>query len=284
MKNRHNKSDQELKHELSKLGIDLDIISGHLFYSPEFKPLTLDFDLVFVRHGETFGNCGQSTSNGEIDQVLVMGNIKDSEKRIYQGNVDENINQLTEYGKQQARDTAEKLKHHYSQNNSEPDIILMSPLTRAIDTATPYIINNNFHHRSYIYDDIREMSFGSWDNRRVCDLHSDNRCHLFYLDQHALVKDTTIPGAESFCDVILRAHKALTDLNDYYLNKRILMFSHSMLGAACCILLGKGQIIENGNHLAFDGKRKDGSYYTMPNATPFSLTAQTTPTAPGYKP
>jgi hypothetical protein len=44
-----------------------------------------------------------------------------------------------------------------------------------------------------------------------------------------------------------------------------------MFGAACLMLLGRGQKIENGNYLAFDGKKKDGSYYTLPHATPVYL-------------
>ena len=69
----------------------------------------------------------------------------------------------------------------------------------------------------------------------------------------------------------MRAYNILTGLNDLYSGKRVLMFSHSMFGAACCILLGKGQNFENSPYLAFDGKKKDGTYYTMPHTTPFSM-------------
>ena len=57
-----------------------------------------------------------------------------------------------------------------------------------------------------------------------------------------------------------------------YAKKKILIFSHSMWGAACCILLGHGKKVEHGNYLAFDGKHKNGTPYSLVHATPFLLT------------
>lgn len=267
----------DLKFKLSSLGIKIDFDSGHLFYKYNYKPIQLNFDLVFVRHGETYGNCGQTNEFGEIDFELVKTGIKDKEKRIFQGDVDTQINQLTHEGIAQAQNVADKLSTDYMQQHWEPDIILISPLTRARQTAEPFIKKFKLEDRFIIYDQIKEMSFGCWDNRRVCDIDSADPCHLFYTAQHALIKQSGVNATgvhkegESFGEVILRAYDVLMQLNEQYAGKRILMFSHSMFGAACCILLGKGQKIENGDYLAFDGKRKDGSYYTMPNATPFEL-------------
>lgn len=123
------------------------------------------------------------------------------------------------------------------------------------------------------------MSFGAWDNRRLADMNAENTCHLFYRNQNALIKQNGINGngveqcAENFCELLLRAFRVLNDLNHDYANKKIIIFSHSMFGAACCILFGKGQKIENGEYLAFDGKRSNGEHYTMPYATPFILNA-----------
>lgn len=49
------------------------------------------------------------------------------------------------------------------------------------------------------------------------------------------------------------------------------MFSHSMFGAACQILLGQGKINFPEKYLAFDGKSAAGFSYTMPNAEPVIL-------------
>ena len=73
-----------------------------MYYDHEFKPIKLSIELIIIRHGETYGNCGQSTIEGEIDYELVNLGIKNREKRIYQGDVNKEINQLTQLGKQQA--------------------------------------------------------------------------------------------------------------------------------------------------------------------------------------
>jgi len=274
-KTTENYTDIALQEKLSALGIRLDIESGHLFYRPaEFKPLSLNFELIFVRHGETYGNCGQSLANGDIDHESVTAGVKDKNKRIYQGDVDTEINQLTNDGRQQALAVAEELNDNFLDKGWEPDVVLVSPLSRAKDTAAPFIRQNFLEHQCIIDESIKEMSFGVWDNRRVCDLPPDDPCHLFYREQHGLVKGGGIgehSKAENFGEVLLRAYQSLMHLNKKYAGKRIIMFSHSMFGAACCILLGKGQTIENGSYLAFDGKREDGTYYTVPNAKPMAL-------------
>lgn len=276
-KNKSSGSAADIQNRLQDLGIILDIKTGHIFYSNNFKPLPLNFDLVFIRHGETYGNCGQCTKDGSIDVESVNSAIKDKDKRIYQGNVDTEINQLTNEGLNQAKEAANKLKTEFLENGWVPDIIFISPLKRAKDTALPFVNLNGLESRCVIHEGIKEMSFGSWDNRRVCDLPPSDSCHLFYREQHTLTKNSGINGngfyneAENFCEVALRAYDVMTEINNKYSDKKILMFSHSMFGAACSILLGKGQKIENGNYLAFDGKKSNGSYYTMPNATPILL-------------
>ena len=263
-------SKSDIKHHkyLQKLGIVLNVKTGHLVYGKNFEHIKLDLELAFVRHGETLGNCGQSTADGKVDISLVKSNIKNSELRIFQGDVDTEINQLTTLGKQQAKLAATQLESEFLSNGWIPDIILHSPLSRAKETGLPFVTRNNFQDIYIPHNGIREMSFGSWDNRRVCDLSPKDPCHSFYRNQNSLVRSR---NGESFCDVLQRAHRTLIELNEQYPNKKIIMFSHSMFGAACCILLGKGQTIENGKHLAFDGKRANGEYYTMPHATPVLL-------------
>lgn len=267
-----------LKQKLAEFGIELEDKTGHLFYHEDFVPIKIDFALVFVRHGETYGNCGQSTSVGEIDKSKVKYGIKNFDQRVYQGDVDTAINQLTDYGKQQALEVALRLHQHFLQKHWVPDIVFCSPLNRAKETALPFVKQYYFEDKFIILEDIKEMSFGSWDNRRVCDLQDDDLCHLFYREQNALVKSDGMNSigqtikAENFCEVLLRAHRVLTHLNKVYPRKKVLMFSHSMFGAACTILLGKGQRFEKETFLAFDGKRGNGTYYTLPNAVPVMLT------------
>src|SRR5437868_10798574 len=170
----------QMKNQLQALGIVLDINSGNILYAKDFAPLRLNCDIVFVRHGVTFGNCGQSTVNGTINYNAVKSSIKDNEKRIYQGNVDTEINQLSAEGIKQAEEAAHKLQSELLDQGWIPDVILLSPLKRAKDTALPFVKANHFENRCVIHQGIREMSFGSWDNRRVCDISPTNSCHLFY--------------------------------------------------------------------------------------------------------
>lgn len=262
---------------LNSMGIIVNSDTGELRYADEFKPLMLGFELVFIRHGETFGNCGQVTRDGQIDFDMVASNRRDHECRIFQGNVDREINQLTERGKDQAKEVAKKLTESYIDKLWVPDHVLVSPLTRAMETAQPFIDQHGYLDRVIIHHGIVEQSFGAWENRRVCDFKPDDKCHLFYKNQNALVKQdgndeySAHQEAENFCDVLVRANRILTELNKLHPGKKIVMFSHSMFGAACCILLHKGQTFENSNYLAFDGKKSDGTYYTMPNATPFEM-------------
>lgn len=263
--------------ELKDLGISVDEKTGHLAYMPSYRPLNLEYQLVFIRHGETFGNCGQVNQDATINTEYVQSNTKDHEKRIFQGCVDQEINQLTKLGKEQAEGLANKLEIELIKKNWIPDAVLASPLKRAQETAVPFLKKFDLENKYEIENNIREMSFGEWDNRRVCDLDKENICHSFYKNQNALVKKTGINGngiyqiSENFCEVLLRAKDILLKLNDKFKGKKIIMFSHSMFGAACCILAGKGQNYENDSYLAFDGKKSDGTYYTMPHATPFLM-------------
>lgn len=268
-----------LQKKLSVLGIKLDTHTGQIFYQTNFQAIQLHYELVFIRHGETYGNCGQSTIRGKIDNELVKQGLKNKDNRIYQGNIDTEINKLTDMGQQQAREVATTLKKEWLDKGWVPDVVLLSPLSRAIDTARPFLEQNNLLEHYIVDDSIREMSFGAWENRRVCDFPPNDPCHSFYNDkQDALVKQSGIncngnhQEAESFADVLLRANQVLLDLNSKYSGKKIVMFSHSMFGAACCILSGHGQKNENGDYLAFDGQRNNGKSYTMPHTSPFLLT------------
>lgn len=262
---------------LNKLGIKLDRASGHISYSKVFIPPRLNFNLMLIRHGETYGNCGQCDAHAKIDQYLVKSGKKNKEHRIFQGNVDSEINQLTHLGKTQALNAAIEIENTLLAEGWLPDIIYHSPLTRAKETGLPYVLRNHFSDRYVVHDGIKEMSFGAWDNRRICDLSSSDPCHLFYLDQNALVKSSGINGdgiyqtAENFCEVIIRAYEVLLQIEKDHAGKNVMFFSHSMFGAACCIVLGHGQKIESGNYLAFDGKRKDGTSYILPFATPLYI-------------
>lgn len=262
--------------KLHSLGINVDRQTGHLSYSDKFIPLTLSCKLVFIRHGETYGNCGQATVDGKIDKLSVQNGFKNKDKRIFQGDVDTEINQLTENGKTQAISAAYQLEDDLLSKCWTPDIIISSPLRRAMDTAHPFVMRNLLMNRFFCDSRIKEISFGSWENRRICDFSPSDNCHSFYKNQNALIKSLSSSlqsgnSPESFCDLLIRAYDFLHDINRKYPNKKIILYSHSMFGGACCILLGKGLVHKDKHYILFDGSSENGQSCVLPHAVPIVL-------------
>ena len=239
------------------LGLSLDVSTGTISYADAFTNPSLPFELWYCRHGKTTGN---------------------TEPRVYQGYVDEPSNALNEIGLRQAEDAA----HQLEALGLEPDLVVLSPLARAADTGKAFL-----KRRSDIavatWESTAEMKFGDWDNVMVKDLPKDSICHLFYLAQNAVVKaggpyvepatGRSIPG-ENFVEVLERMRGVLDDLKAEVAalppakggGKRVvLLYGHSMCGAALGILTGNGKVVDGESFLGFDGK------YIMPNATPVRL-------------
>lgn len=242
------------------LGLTLDAAAGTVSYAPDFekKRVQLCFDFMYCRHGKTTGN---------------------TEPRVYQGYVDEPENALNEIGLQQAEDAATKLDGL----NLDPDLIVLSPLSRAAETGMAYVRRHpGLEAKVEKWDDAAEMRFGSWDNVKVKDLAADNICHLFYLSQNAVVKppspyvrpaDGKTFEAENFVEMATRMRSVLVKLNERVSAMKktsadaplAVMYGHSMAGAALSILTGNGKVVDGQSYLGFDGK------YIMPNATPVYL-------------
>mmetsp|Transcript_18127 Transcript_18127/g.33205 ORF Transcript_18127/g.33205 Transcript_18127/m.33205 type:complete len:315 (-) Transcript_18127:182-1126(-) len=265
----------------ASLGLELDLASGHISYAAGGSPLptpALCFDLMYVRHGKTTGN---------------------TEPRVYQGYVDEPSNALNEVGLGQAEEAADKL----DALELKPDLVILSPLSRAKDTGTAFLKRHSeLEAVTEVWDSSHEMAFGDWDNAMVKDLTDDSIAHLFYLDQNAVVKSSEpyeppagskdesaakrqkpVP-VENFVEVLVRMRKVLDDVNarvEKLVAERaaasegpaaeptkrplVLMYGHSMAGAAVGVLTGNGKVVDGEKFLGFDGK------YILPNATPVFL-------------
>jgi len=243
----------------ARLGLALDVADGQVAYSGDFEDrrLQLCFDLIYCRHGKTTGN---------------------TEPRVYQGFVDEPQNALNDIGLAQAEEAADKLDGL----SLDPDLIVLSPLKRAADTGLAYVRRHpELEGRTERWEEAAEMRFGSWDNVKVKDLAANNICHLFYLEQNAVVKapgpyrapDGALYDGETFVDVCERQHAMLAKLNERMaplVGKQdraplVVIYGHSMAGAALSVLTGNGKIVDGQRYLGFDGK------YIMPNATPVYL-------------
>eukprot|EP00922_Rhytidocystis_sp_ex-Travisia-forbesii_P020241 GHVS01029820.1.p1 GENE.GHVS01029820.1~~GHVS01029820.1.p1 ORF type:complete len:409 (+),score=68.84 GHVS01029820.1:378-1604(+) len=297
-----------MQSHLEKLGFSLSTEIGRIRYSEFFKPLPLSYEICYVRHGRTEGN---------------------TEPRVFQGQVDYLSNFLNSIGQEQAVEAAARVKSIGTGEGWVPDVVLVSPLTRAKQTALPYLMQRCTESVLSVVDDgLKEMAFGCWDNKHLGDLPADSIAHLFYLQQNALVKSSDphkvdvqlLPpcdcyhrkkrerergrqeeeteeemkeiDSENFVEVLSRSRAALLELNKHPLVERaakrmealskngggdnmntasekvkVLMFGHSMSGAAISMLMGHGKCDDAG-YLGFDGS------YIMPNAMPTFLPAR----------
>eukprot|EP00968_Pinguiococcus_pyrenoidosus_P013224 scaffold1197_cov228-Pinguiococcus_pyrenoidosus.AAC.10 len=246
-----------MEEKAASLGLKVDLATGHISYADDFpeKKLKLNFDLMYCRHGKTTGN---------------------TEPRVYQGFVDEPKNALNDVGKGQAQAAADKL----DALGLSPDLVILSPLSRASDTGRAFLDRHpELSDKIESWFDSAEMKFGGWDNVRVCDLDESSIGHLFYLNQNTVVKSfepyvnpetgEKVDG-ENFVECLVRMREVLEKINarfDADAEKRplVLMYGHSMAGAALSINVGIGKTVDGSSHLGFDGK------YIMPNATPVFL-------------
>ena len=247
--------------DAAALGLRLDVATGHLSYAADFAAPALSFDLLYCRHGKTTGN---------------------TEPRVYQGFVDEPQNALNAIGLRQAEDAADLLDGM----GLTPDLVICSPLSRAHKTGEAYFRRHPaLAAKVELWDDAAEMRFGAWDNVMVKDLPDDSIGHLFYLAQNALVKPAApyvdpasgaAHAAENFVETLGRMRRVLDRVEARVAaggvgggarRPLVLMYGHSMAGAALSILTGNGKPVDGAEpaFLGFDGK------YIMPNATPVKL-------------
>lgn len=161
-----------------------------------FQPITL------VRHGESTWN----------------------ELRIVQGQ--NNLAELTERGRTQAREVGRELRHLEIQK------IISSDLRRARDTAA--IIADVIGVDVVLEPLLRERSFGVFEGGPLSEMTSE----VTGISDGVLVDpDARPPGGESFRDVVARAQHFMERVQDVYSDERLLVVTHGgtirALRAAC---------------------------------------------------
>jgi len=168
---------------------------------------------VFIRHGQTTANADH----------------------IYAGELDV---ELTDKGRQQAKDAAEKIPH-------DVDIVFCSPMKRACETAqvllddhtiTPtsaqFMLDDRLKEKTggvvsgMSYDEIAQQYPKEWDR--------DNT-------PFKVAIATAFPEGESDLDVVKRIENLLVELETTYEGKTILIVSHAGIMLAVRYLLGKSE-------------------------------------------
>jgi broad specificity phosphatase PhoE/uridine kinase len=221
------------KRMLEELGLEVDVSTGKLYYSEDFVPLKLSSDIWLIRHGQTFSNA--------------------SEENRFQGQADDRLNQLTETGRFQAKDTAKKLARQFSENIINDNlIVLTSPLSRAKETALEFIdyVRENLSKSLYLQEESRlsEINFGEWENMTEDDIRLEYGDEILQLAKQYRQGDAFAksPSGESFIEFLYRVKQYLQDIGSRYSGKKVLLFGHGTYSRAVRILMQDSNMIEDG--------------------------------------
>lgn len=146
--------------------------------------------------------------------VVRHGQDEDNAAGILNGRRDM---ELTELGKRQAGETAQKLKSYGI------EIIYTSPLKRAYETAR--IIAEHIGIDEIIVDEhLIEREYGSLTGTRIDEIEK-NAKKIF--KSHGATYFIEADGAESYAKVLERAKKIMEEITDRQPEKTILIVAHS---------------------------------------------------------
>lgn len=130
---------------------------------------------------------------------------------------------LTSIGINQAKELAQEIK----KINLSIDVVLSSPLKRALNTAEIISQVNNFQ-KPIIETLLIERECGEMTGtprNKILEMFGDRVLVTptinYFLDTH---------GVETFPELVVRANKLLTEIEARYLNKNILLVSHGDFG------------------------------------------------------
>jgi len=220
-------NDQWMPLEDFNKGILLNKSTGRVKLAEEEPAVNIEFDLWLVRHGETEGN-------------VIKG--------IFQGAVDEEINQLNRNGRKQARDAAKALFKNLSHKAKTGDVVVMSSrFARAKDMAKNFarLIKKGTGLDIPILEEelAAEMSFGVIDNKIPDQLTDEQRAFVARYRQG--LDATAVPeGGENFINVLSRSRDLLIKLNKLYKGKTVVLFGHGIQTSAIRALLGDKTLLD----------------------------------------
>ncbi|MCL6088885.1 MAG: histidine phosphatase family protein [Candidatus Marsarchaeota archaeon] len=136
---------------------------------------------------------------------------------------------LTELGKKQMRETAKAMARVMK---GRPDVILVSPMLRARQSAYP--LAKKFKLKPIVVPLLTEQATGTWTGHsavKICQQHPE----LFYRYADGRVSHffKRAPGGESWASVLGRAGRLLNYLKKHHRGERVVLVSHGVLLLAC---------------------------------------------------
>jgi len=129
-------------------------------------------------------------------------------------------NHLTDYGKEQIVQAAEKL------HSKTVDFIFCSPLTRAHETAE--IVGEAVGVKPQVDERLREISFGIYNGKSIQEFHD-------YFKEHGERMQQKAPEGESYSEVQDRIVEFFKEINEKHASKTIVIVSHQ---APLLLLIG----------------------------------------------
>ncbi len=135
---------------------------------------------------------------------------------------------LTETGYEQARTLARRAKRE------GVDLVLSSPLTRALLTAKPAATARNLE--LHTDERLRELDFGEWEGRTLSEIRDEDPESVRRFEESA---DHGFPGGEPLHEGADRVLEVFADLYRSHAGATVLLVAHNtLLRLALCRILG----------------------------------------------
>ncbi len=137
---------------------------------------------------------------------------------------------LTRLGHMQANELARKWKFR-------PDIIISSPMKRAMSTARP--LAKKLKIKIVGEPLLVEQDCGDWTGKNYYRLMQTHPSYFFYDEGTVTTYMVKVPGGESWATICKRARKFLAKMKKEYAGKKIVAVSHGVFMHACWSIVKK---------------------------------------------
>ena len=135
---------------------------------------------------------------------------------------------LTETGYDQARALARRAEHE------RVDLVLSSPLTRALLTAKPAATARDLEPETD--ERLRELDFGGWEGRTLSEIRDEDPDSVRRFEESA---EHGFPGGEPLQEGADRVLEVFADLSRSHAGRTVLVVAHNtLLRLALCRMLG----------------------------------------------
>ena len=135
---------------------------------------------------------------------------------------------LTDAGREQARSLTRRAVHE------GVDLVLCSPLTRAVETAKPVAVALGLEPETD--ERLRELDFGEWEGKTLAEIREEDPDTVRLFEDNA---EHGFPGGEPLSEGAQRALVLFADLRRSHAGRTVLVVAHNtLLRLALCRMLG----------------------------------------------